>query len=107
MSVPFRAALTATALGCCLVAQEQALHPQSALWAGIKQQLTGPNGEQYFESNLRGAQLPSLRGTVVGISRAGENIAVLLNLSGGTEPEVRLLFSSSGPAPRKDADITF
>ncbi|HTM47111.1 MAG TPA: hypothetical protein VL285_00415, partial [Bryobacteraceae bacterium] len=33
-------------------------NPQLALWVTIKDQLAGANGEQYFESSVKGAALP-------------------------------------------------
>jgi hypothetical protein len=104
MSIPYRAGLLVVALCCGLPAQEQVPHPQSALWAGIKRQLTGPDGEQYFESNMKGTALPSLRGTVVGVSAPN---LVQLNLSGGSAPEVLLLLSAGQELPRKGSDIVF
>ena len=41
-------------------------NPQLALWMGIKSQLADPaNGEQYFEGQLKNAQVPKLKGTVI------------------------------------------
>ena len=33
-------------------------NPMLALWMSVKKELTGPNGEAYFESNVKGAGLP-------------------------------------------------
>jgi tetratricopeptide (TPR) repeat protein len=41
-------------------------NPQLALWMGIKSQLTAPDGEQYFASNMKDAAVPKLKGTVMG-----------------------------------------
>lgn len=65
--------------------------PQTALWTGIKKQLSGPQGERYFEGNLKGAALPPLRGTLVsallneGVSR------LVLKMPGAEEPDVTLI----------------
>jgi hypothetical protein len=40
-------------------------NPQLALWMKIKGQLADTNGEQYFESQLKNAAVPQLRGTLV------------------------------------------
>ena len=40
-------------------------YPQLAMWMGIKGQLADTNGMQYFESTLKNAQVPKLKGTVV------------------------------------------
>jgi hypothetical protein len=43
----------------------QEKYPKVALWLGIKSQLAGANGPQYFEGQLKNAAVPQLRGTVV------------------------------------------
>jgi tetratricopeptide (TPR) repeat protein len=40
-------------------------NPQLAMWMGIKKELAAPNGEQYFESNLKNAAVPKLKGTLI------------------------------------------
>jgi hypothetical protein len=40
-------------------------YPQLALWLGIKGQLAGANGPDYFKNTLQGADVPKLKGTVV------------------------------------------
>jgi hypothetical protein len=40
-------------------------NPMLAMWMGIKGQLADANGEQYFESQLKDAKVPKLRGVVV------------------------------------------
>ncbi len=40
-------------------------YPQLAMWLGIKSQLAGTGGPQYFESQLKNAAVPKLKGTVV------------------------------------------
>jgi len=40
-------------------------YPQLAMWLGIKKELAGPNGPQYFESNMKDAAVPEFKGTVV------------------------------------------
>jgi hypothetical protein len=36
-----------------------------ALWANLKAQLAGPNGEKYFQESLRNTELPYLYGMVL------------------------------------------
>jgi hypothetical protein len=43
----------------------QAKYPQLALWLGIKSQLAGANGDQYFEGQLKGAAVPKLKGVLM------------------------------------------
>jgi hypothetical protein len=40
-------------------------NPQWAMWDGIKQALTAPDGEQYFADKLKDSGVPKLRGVVV------------------------------------------
>jgi hypothetical protein len=43
----------------------KAKYPQLALWLGIKRQLSDTNGEQYFETSLKNAAVPKLKGTLM------------------------------------------
>lgn len=65
-------------------------NPQLALWMGIKGQLADQNGEQYFASSLKDAQVPKLKGTVVEGKPACRSKEVLVALSDSTHPEVAL-----------------
>src|SRR5262249_28113148 len=40
-------------------------NPQLALWKNIKDQLTAPTGDQYFNDSLKGTAPPKLKGTLV------------------------------------------
>jgi hypothetical protein len=40
-------------------------NPELALWKNIKEQLTGADGANYFNSGMKDAKLPTLRGKVV------------------------------------------
>jgi TolA-binding protein len=46
-------------------AQFEQSNPQLAMWMKIKSQLADTNGEQYFQSQLKDAAVPQLRGTLV------------------------------------------
>lgn len=65
--------------------------PQTALWTQIKKQLSGPEGQRFFEANLKGAALPMLKGTLVsalinpGVSR------LILKMPGSEAPDVTLI----------------
>jgi hypothetical protein len=61
------------------------------LWTSIKQALTGPDGHEYFESSMKGAMLPRLKGTLVSaVPNDGRN-ALILALTDSSTPEVALL----------------
>jgi hypothetical protein len=76
---------------CLIVVAKAQPEPQTALWMEIKKQLSGLEGEMYFESNLKDAALPPLKGTLVsalineGVSR------VVLEMPGSGEPDVTLV----------------
>ena len=78
-----------------------------ALWEGIKRQLNGPNGVEYFRSVLERSNLPPLRGTLVAATPAQHPTTLVLSLSDGATPEVTLRFKSgsgqedsfTGPLP--------
>jgi hypothetical protein len=56
---------TATEIAAEKEAQFEKSNPQLALWMKIKGALSDTNGDQYFESSLKGAGVPQLRGTLV------------------------------------------
>jgi hypothetical protein len=76
-----------------------AADPIGAMWKGLYTELSGPNGTQYFESGLKGAQAPKLRGTVV--SQTAKT--VVLALSDKTTPQVTLELES--PLPKAEPGI--
>jgi hypothetical protein len=71
-----------------LKAEEEAAKadPMGTMWKNLKGELTGPNGTQYFESGLKDAACPQLRGSVV--SHTSKSIQVAL--SDKTTPEITL-----------------
>jgi hypothetical protein len=77
---------TATAAAARRESEFKEKYPQLAMWMGIKGQLADTNGMQYFESTLKNAQVPKLKGTVVeGKCRAKEiQVAVPLPDQQGT-----------------------
>jgi hypothetical protein len=65
-------------------------NPQLALWMGIKKQLADTNGQQYFETQMKGTGLPKLKGTLVEAKPACRPKELLVALSDATHPEVTL-----------------
>ena len=72
-------------------------NPQLAMWKGIKTQLTGAEGEKYFESSMKGALLPTFSGKVVSIEPATRPKTVVLAIEDATTPEVTLKFETALP----------
>ena len=65
-------------------------HPELALWLGIKENLAGDQGEQYFESSVKGSAVPKLKGTLISAKPALNSKELVLALSDATTPEVTL-----------------
>ena len=65
-------------------------NPQLALWLGIKKELVGPNGESYFDSSVKGAAVPKLKGTVISAKPPVKSKELVLGLENPQAPEVTL-----------------
>jgi tetratricopeptide (TPR) repeat protein len=61
-------------------------HPQEALWKGIKQALTGPDGATYFNSSMKDALLPTLKGRVVSMTPALKPKIIVVAMDDGANP---------------------
>lgn len=59
-------------------------HPQEAMWKGLKETLTGPDGANYFNSSMKDASVPTLKGKVVKLEPATKPKTILLALDDGT-----------------------
>jgi len=69
-------------------------NPQLAMWMKIKGQLADAGGEQYFESQLKSADLPPLKGTVVEGKPACRSKELIVALSDASHAEVTLKLDS-------------
>jgi tetratricopeptide (TPR) repeat protein len=65
-------------------------NPQLALWMGVKKQLTAPDGVQYFETQMKGTAVPTLKGTVISAKPAVHSKELVLGLADKNTPEVTL-----------------
>ena len=65
-------------------------NPQLALWMGIKGHLADTNGEQYFESDVKNADVPQLKGTLVDAKPACRPKELTVAISDATHAEVTL-----------------
>jgi len=59
-------------------------------WERLKRELAGPNGLNYFESTLKGAALPWLRGRVVAATPADRPKEVMVSMSPDGPAEIKL-----------------
>jgi tetratricopeptide (TPR) repeat protein len=58
-------------------------HPQEAMWKGIKEALTGADGANYFNSSMKDAGLPPLKGKVVKLEPAVKPKTILVAMEDG------------------------
>jgi hypothetical protein len=64
--------------------------PPTALWRAIKRELSGPDGREYFDKNVRDALLPTLYGTLVSSSHADHPDIFLVAMADSSDPEVTM-----------------
>jgi hypothetical protein len=74
-------------LGVEIRAQEK-LDPAATIWLEMKKQLTSPNGQEYFEQNLKGTALPLLAGKLISASPTDRPSVLTLAMFGSTGPDV-------------------
>ena len=72
-------------------------NPELALWKNIKAALTGPDGANYFNSSMKDAQLPTLKGRVVKLEPENKPKTVILALEDGATPDATLKFEMALP----------
>jgi hypothetical protein len=65
-------------------------NPQLALWMGIRKELAGENGEAYFNSNVKSAAVPKLKGKIVDAKPPVRSKELVLALSDASTPEITL-----------------
>jgi tetratricopeptide (TPR) repeat protein len=73
-------------------ALDAANHPELTLWKSLKTQLTGTEGASYFESNMKGSLVPTLKGKVVRLEPTTKPKTLVLSLEDGTTPDATLKF---------------
>ncbi len=60
-------------------------HPSEALWASLKMALMGPDGEMYFNMNMKGTEIPTpLKGRVIKLEPAVKPKTILLAMEDKT-----------------------
>jgi tetratricopeptide (TPR) repeat protein len=72
-------------------------NPQLAMWMSLKKELTGPNGNQFFESNMKGASVPGgaegvqkFKATIVEAKPAVRSKELVVALADPKVPEATL-----------------
>jgi tetratricopeptide (TPR) repeat protein len=77
-------------------------HPDIALWMKLKATLTSDQGQQYFDSGMKGAQVPELTGTVLESACRAKELKVAVPLPDATGPptaEITLKLVNDAGAP--------
>jgi len=58
-------------------------HPEEALWKSIKEALSGPDGANYFNTNMKDAAVPTLKGKVVKLDPETKPKTIVLAMEDG------------------------
>ena len=72
-------------------------NPELTLWKNIKAALTGPDGANYFNSSMKDAQVPTLKGKVVKLEPETKPKTVIMALEDGATPDATLKFEMALP----------
>ena len=78
-------------------AEDAAKNPELTLWKNLKAELTGPDGANYFNSSMKGAQVPTLKGKVVKLEPETRPKTIIMALEDGTTPDATLKFEMALP----------
>jgi len=62
----------------------RAAHPQEALWKDVKAALTGSDGANYFSTNMKDTQVPTLKAKVISLEPANKPKSVLVAVEDGS-----------------------
>jgi hypothetical protein len=85
-------------------------HPDIALWMKIKATLTSPQGPDYFNSGMKDAQTPELKGTVMESKCRARELLVAVPLpdaTGQPTPEITLKLDTPLTGKAEQGQITF
>jgi len=61
-------------------------NPELALWLNIKGQLLAPEGQQYFDSSMKGAAVPKLKGWLVSAKPAARSKELMVSMEAKDQP---------------------
>ncbi len=77
-----------------------AADPTGAMWKRVKEELTGPTGASYFDSSMKDADFPELRGKVVSQTPALKPKEITVAMGDSTDAEITLKLAE-GTMPGK------
>jgi hypothetical protein len=73
--------------------------PDLKLWSALKRTLTGKDGEEFFQQNLKDFALPVMVGTLISSTPAERPSVLVIGVSDSSTPEITLLIKDdSGKA---------
>jgi hypothetical protein len=72
-------------------------NPQKALWLNVRKELVGPNGNDYFESSLKGSALPKLKGKIVAIKPETRPKEIDVFIAAENTAEIKLVVDAAFP----------
>lgn len=90
--------------------QFETTHPDIALWLKLKATLTSDQGQQYFDSSMKDAQVPELRGTVLESKCRAKELQVAVPLpdaTGAPVPEITLKLATPLTGKAETGQVTF
>ncbi len=79
------------------IAKEEELkkaNPQLAIWKGIKEALTGAQAQSYFDSSMKGAELPEFKGKLIEARPETRPKELVLAVEDGMTPDVTLVLDA-------------
>jgi tetratricopeptide (TPR) repeat protein len=65
-------------------------NPQLTLWMSVKKELTGSEGAQYFETQMKDRAMPALKGTLISAKPALHAKELVIGIADAKVPEVTL-----------------
>lgn len=78
-------------------AEDAAKNPELTLWKNLKAELTGPDGANYFNSSMKGAQVTTLKGKVVKLEPETKPKTIVMALEDGVTADATLKFEMALP----------
>lgn len=78
------------------IVNAQQINGPRELWTAVRRELSGPDGEQYFQSSMKDTMLPPLIGKMISARRQGDRVVVGLDLSDARVAEVDLILQGAG-----------
>ncbi len=83
-------------------------NPQLALWKSVKDALLGPGAQEYFNTHMKGAEIPELKGKLIEAKPESRPKTLILAIENGTTPDATLNFEEALPGKMEPgAELSF